>query len=101
MKYIELEKDERKVLNEVERGVWRSVASTANASQYQKYVRASLKKTKNTNIRLSEDVLLRLRAKALHEGIPYQTYIASLVHKHVRADWSSKATMVVQTNGEK
>ena len=84
MKYIELEKDEQKLLDEVEHGVWKSITSASLKSEYQNYVSASLKKTKNINIRLSEDDLLRLRAKALHEGIPYQTYITSLVHKHVR-----------------
>lgn len=83
MKYIELEKEEEKILGDVELGAWKSVKEKGEKSRYQKYVTATLRKTKNINIRLSEDDLLRIRAKALREGIPYQTYIASLVHKHV------------------
>jgi predicted DNA binding CopG/RHH family protein len=82
MKYFELEKEEADILEDVESGVWKSV-KTAQKLAYQAYVSSALRKTKNINIRLSEDDLLRLRAKALREGIPYQTYISSLVHKHV------------------
>ena len=90
MKYFELDKDEQKVLEEIEQGKWTSVTTRGEKSRYQTYVFAALQKTKSINIRLSEDVLMRLRANALHEGIPYQTYIASLLHKHVRG--SLKAT---------
>lgn len=83
MKYFELEKEEIDVLGEVERGEWKSVKTAAEKLRYQKYITSALRKTKNINIRLSEDDLLRIRAKALEEGIPYQTYISSLIHKHV------------------
>jgi predicted DNA binding CopG/RHH family protein len=83
MKYFELAKDEKDILEDFERGDWSAIKSPAEKSRYQEYVSSSLQKTKNINIRLSEDDLLRLRARALREGIPYQTYIASLLHKHV------------------
>jgi len=41
------------------------------------------KKTKNINIRISEYDLVKLRQRAAEEGIPYQTLIASIVHKYV------------------
>lgn len=37
----------------------------------------------NINIRLSEQDLFRLKVKAAEEGLPYQTYIASLLHKNL------------------
>jgi predicted DNA binding CopG/RHH family protein len=83
MKYFELEKEEKDILEDFERGEWNVIKSSAEKLRYKEYISSALQKTKNINIRLSEDDLLRLRAKALHEGIPYQTYIASLVHKHV------------------
>jgi predicted DNA binding CopG/RHH family protein len=41
------------------------------------------KKTKNINIRISEYDLEKLRAKSVSEGLPYQTLIASILHKYV------------------
>ena len=35
------------------------------------------------NIRLSTRDLVLLRARALEEGIPYQTLIASVLHRYV------------------
>ena len=41
------------------------------------------RKSKNVNIRISEQDLLRIRERAAREGIPYQTLIASVLHKYV------------------
>jgi len=41
------------------------------------------RKTKNINIRISEDDLLNLKRRAKDEGIPYQTLIASVLHKYI------------------
>lgn len=38
-------------------------------------------KKKSLNIRLFEDDVLKIKAIALSEGMPYQTYIASMIHK--------------------
>lgn len=43
--------------------------------------RNTLNKTRNINIRLSERDLHRLKAKAIEEGIPYQTLASSILHK--------------------
>ena len=39
-------------------------------------------KNKAITVRLSERTLIRLKAKAAQEGLPYQTYVASLIHKN-------------------
>jgi predicted DNA binding CopG/RHH family protein len=39
-------------------------------------------KDKRVNIRLSSAVLLDIQARALEEGMPYQTLIASVLHKY-------------------
>ena len=41
------------------------------------------RKTKNINIRISEYDLSRIRKRSSQEGIPYQTLIASIIHKYV------------------
>jgi predicted DNA binding CopG/RHH family protein len=85
MKYFELEKDERELLRDFEDGKLKPVKNASQAKKrYQEYSHAMLQKTKNINIRLSEHDLLRLKARALEEGIPYQTYMSSLLHKHLK-----------------
>jgi predicted DNA binding CopG/RHH family protein len=41
------------------------------------------RKTKNINIRISEQDLESLRRSAEQEGIPYQTLISSVLHKYL------------------
>ncbi len=47
----------------------------------QSAAKATLNKTRNINIRLSERDLYKLKAKAIEEGIPYQTLASSILHK--------------------
>ena len=42
------------------------------------------------NIRLSTADLLEIQAKALEEGMPYQTLIASVLHKYVTGKLAEK-----------
>ena len=46
--------------------------------------RNTLLKNKTISIRISERDLLRLKARAAEEGLPYQTLITSTLHKLVR-----------------
>lgn len=86
MKYYELDTTEEKVLQDFESGKMKPVKNMEKAKKvYQDSARAMLQKAKNINIRLSEHDLLKLKARALEEGLPYQTYLASLVHKHLKA----------------
>lgn len=83
MKYFELDKEEQKLLNEVEKGEWVSVRNLARAKKAAiQAARNTLNKTTNINIRLSERDLQKVRARAVEEGIPYQTLVASVVHKY-------------------
>lgn len=86
MKYFELEKEEDEILKNFEDGKLKSVKNAnKEKTAYRGYVNLMLKKGKNINIRLSENDLLKLKSKAMSDGIPYQTYLASLVHKHLKA----------------
>lgn len=51
--------------------------------ELQQIARNTMNKTRNINIRLTERDLLRLKSKAVEEGIPYQTLAASILHKTV------------------
>ncbi len=51
--------------------------------RHQEYAEAMFKKDARINIRLSSKDLRGLQKKALAEGIPYQTLVASIIHKYV------------------
>lgn len=85
MKYFELDNYEEELLRDFESGKLKSIKNaTKEKTRYQTYAGALLQKNKNINIRLSEHDLIRLKARALEEGLPYQTYLSSLIHKHLK-----------------
>ncbi|MBL8226586.1 MAG: BrnA antitoxin family protein [Chromatiales bacterium] len=73
---------EAELLASYEAGEWVSVArSRADLRKFEEMARATLAKDQRINIRLSSPVLAALRARAAEEGMPYQTLIASVLHK--------------------
>ncbi len=84
MKYYELTQEEKKLLKEVEEGKYKRVDNFEKAKKEAiAAARNTLNKTRNINIRITERVLSRLKAKAIEEGIPYQTLVSSILHKYV------------------
>ena len=84
MARIRLNKDEAELLDSYEAGEWRSIEGwETQAQRYQEYARATFEKDRRVNIRISSKDLERLQKRALEEGIPYQTLIASVLHKYV------------------
>ncbi|MGH9476677.1 MAG: hypothetical protein ACRD1C_10120 [Terriglobales bacterium] len=80
---IDLSPEERQLLEEVEAGEWRPVKLTpAERKRYQETARATLRKDCRLNIRISRADLNSIQKRALDEGLPYQTLIASLIHKY-------------------
>jgi predicted DNA binding CopG/RHH family protein len=80
-----LDAEERAIERALERGEFVSVPNRRRKIERAKQVaRKTISKTKAINIRISERDLVRLRAAAMREGVPYQTYVASLIHKALR-----------------
>jgi predicted DNA binding CopG/RHH family protein len=79
-----------RLLKEYERGAFRSTKPTKAALQ--QYARATLAKDRRLNIRLSSPTLEGLRDRANEEGLPYQTLIASVLHKFVTGRLIEKPT---------
>ena len=77
-----LTKEEREIERSIMRGEWKS-APKSEVRRLQKIVREAMKKDKRINIRLSSQDLDGMRERALQEGIPYQTLMASIIHKYV------------------
>lgn len=74
---------EREVLNAFEKGELKSVATKAELAKLKAAARATAIKDRRVNIRLSSIDLSDIQVKAMEEGIPYQTLIASVLHKYV------------------
>lgn len=82
MKYYELTDEEKKLLEEVEKGEWVRVPNfEQEKKRFQEIARNTLNKTRNINVRVSEKTLAKLKRKAIEEGIPYQTLVSSILHK--------------------
>lgn len=82
MKYYELTPEEKQILRDFEKGEFKPVKNTPKLKTYfKKVAKNTFNKTRNINLRLSERVLSRLKAKAAEAGIPYQTLAASILHR--------------------
>ncbi len=72
------------MLESVERGEWETVPNVEKeVKRYQVYARATFRKDKRVNIRISEKDLISIQKRAVEEGIPYQTLMSSVLHKFV------------------
>jgi predicted DNA binding CopG/RHH family protein len=75
--------DELALLESFEDGEWNSVSDEAtDIARYRAAASKALLKNKRVNIRLSSMDLEGLQSKAAQEGLPYQTLIASVLHKY-------------------
>ncbi len=74
---------EAELLAAFEKGALKSVATKAELSKFKAVARATAIKDRRVNIRLSSGDLQDIQVKALEEGLPYQTLIASVLHKYV------------------
>jgi len=84
MKTLNLNNEERELLEEIERDEWVTVVkSPADLARFRDAARRTLKKDRRVNIRISERDLNSLQKIAAEEGIPYQTLISSVLHKFV------------------
>lgn len=74
---------EKEILGAYEKGRLKSVASKAELAKFKAAARATAIKDRRVNIRLSSSDLQDVQVKAMQEGVPYQTLIASVLHKYV------------------
>lgn len=80
---ILLGEEEKVLLNSFENGEWQSVKNLTQEKE--KALEAAsnyLQKDTRINIRISSADLKRIKQKAAYEGLPYQTLIASILHKY-------------------
>jgi len=84
MKEIKLDKEEQDILDSFERGEWKPVRNRKREiKRHQQYARNTLKKDRRVNIRISSKDLEEIQTLAVADGIPYQTLMASILHRFV------------------
>lgn len=83
MKNPKLDKDEQELLEAFELGEFVSVITNERKKEIERIAAEAFKKDKRINIRLSSRDLSAIQRRALMEGIPYQTLVASILHKYV------------------
>ena len=91
MSKLNLQQDELELLASYEAEEWKSAKKLKEQKeQYRAYARATLRKDKRINIRISEKDLIALQKRAVRQGIPYQTLISSVLHKYVNGGFTEK-----------
>ena len=81
---MKLNKEEEEILESYERGEWVPVKDfEAEKARLKRLALNTVKKDARVNIRISSKDLNAVKRKALEEGMPYQTLLASVIHKFV------------------
>jgi len=84
-KGLKLNKEEKDILDSFEAGEWKTARASKSLLKGAKIAAAEfLKKDARINIRMSSVDLDLIKQKAVQEGLPYQSLIASVLHKYAR-----------------
>ena len=84
MAKMRLDKEEQEILASVEAGEWLPVDDLeTRTKKYREIAKATFRKDSRVNIRLPKRDVTAIKVKAMEEGIPYQTMMASILHKYV------------------
>lgn len=91
-KQTHFDTEELQLLKDFEDGQLRSIRNLeTEKKELEKAARSTLQKDRRINIRISSRDLERIQMRAAREGIPYQTYISSSLHKLVAGRLTEKA----------
>ena len=82
--------EEREILEAYEKGLLEPVDNPEKRrEELRRYAKATISKTRKVNVRLSERDFIKIKAKAIEIGIPYQTLMGSLLHQYATGRISS------------
>jgi len=88
-----LSQEEKEILKAFETGkLKQSLNQSREVQKHRSAADATFKKDARINIRLSSRDLRSLQAKALREGIPYQTLVSSVLHKYIDGQLIEKSS---------
>lgn len=84
---------EERISEDYEKGRFQSVSpSKAELKSFREAARATFIKDRRVNVRLSSPDLMDIQTRAAEEGVPYQTLIASVLHKFVTGRFTEKSS---------
>jgi predicted DNA binding CopG/RHH family protein len=88
--------EEKEILNDYDNNEYVEISDMEKEiKEHKEYARATFLKNKRINIRISQRDLEYIQRKALDEGIPYQTLIASLIHKYISGKLVEKDKILI------
>ena len=77
-----LSTEEKNLLESADADDWRSIRGKKKETErFQLYARETFRKDRRVNIRMAGRDLEAIQKRAILEGIPYQTLMASILHK--------------------
>lgn len=89
---VKLDQDERELLESVERGEWNTVSDVEEETVLAREAAENfLRKDERITLRISSGDLERLKQKAAYKGLPYQTFIASVLHEYAAGHFKDVA----------
>jgi len=90
MKFVDNE--EKEFIESLERNEWKPTGDLESwKTLLSKTATNTLTKDQRMNIRITKNDLNGIKLKALEEGIPYQTLVASIIHKYVTGKLCERA----------
>ena len=76
--------EEKDLLESIDNNEWKSVRNKKSLiNELKETANNTMLKDQRMNIRIGKRDLDGIKEKALEEGIPYQTLVASIIHKYV------------------
>ncbi len=95
MKY-KLDSEEKEILNDYENDEYVEISDMEKEiEKHTEYAKATFLKNKRINIRISQRDLEYIQRRALEEGLPYQTLIASLIHRYISGKLVEKDKVLI------
>lgn len=85
-------KEDKYLLQSIEKDEWESARNKKNLIGQLKGTAANtMAKDQRMNIRIGKRDLDGIKTRALEEGIPYQTLVASIIHKYINGKLKEEA----------
>jgi len=79
-----IDNEEEKLINSLENDGWKPAEDIESwKTLLSRTAKNTLAKDQRMNIRITKNDLDGIKLKAVEEGIPYQTLVASIIHKYV------------------
>ncbi|HAB53857.1 MAG: antitoxin [Ignavibacteria bacterium RIFOXYB2_FULL_35_12] len=85
-----LDKEEKAILDSFNKGEWKSIKSKKTINRLRNAARNTIEKNLRIHVNISRRDLEELQKKAIKEGLPYQAFISSILHKYVNGRLSER-----------